>query len=160
MESTSISRKVFICSPFRPTTKDPDKRTKEQVDNARLAAEGCRKAVGLGFTPIAPHLFIPRFLNDEDEFERDIGIKLGLNWLEDCDELWVLGDHISGGMAIEIDHAKKLKKTIRIVRYLEIPKDQIESLLKQAGEVNLDGATSNTLVITDVTDLDNPMEEV
>lgn len=53
-----------------------------------------------------------------------------------------------------------MESSLFIVRYLEIPKDQIESLLKQAGEVNLDGATSNTLVITDVTDLDNPMEEV
>lgn len=160
MESTSISRKVFICSPFRPTTKDPDKRTKERADNVRLAAEGCRRAVGLGFTPIAPHLFIPMFLDDEDELERNLGIKLGLNWLEDCDELWVLGDYISNGMAIEIEHAKMLTKTIRIVRYLEIPKSQIESLLKQAGEVNLDGVTNNTLVITDVTDLDNPKEDV
>ena len=37
-------------------------------------------------------------LKDEEKKERETGMKLGLHWLEEADELWVFGDTVSEGM--------------------------------------------------------------
>ncbi|MBR4043488.1 MAG: hypothetical protein IKJ10_02420 [Bacteroidaceae bacterium] len=95
--------KVFICSPFRG----------EVYKNILNAKKYCRFAVDSGYIPFAPHLFFPRFLSDENEYERNLGIKMGKVFLDDCRELWWFGDTITEGMQIEIDRAKHRKLTIR-----------------------------------------------
>lgn len=44
---------------------------------ARFAAYDCIKR---GESPYASHLLCPQFLNDEDEFERQLGINAGFEW--------------------------------------------------------------------------------
>ena len=95
--------KVFICSPFRG----------EVYKNIVNAKKYCRFAVDSGYIPFAPHLFFPRFLSDENEYERSLGIKMGKVFLDDCRELWWFGNKITEGMQIEIDRAKHRKLTIR-----------------------------------------------
>ena len=95
--------KVFICSPFRG----------EVYKNILNAKKYCRFAVDSGYIPFAPHLFFPRFLSDENEHERNLGIKMGKVFLDDCRELWWFGETITEGMQIEIDRAKHRKLTIR-----------------------------------------------
>ncbi len=101
-------KSVFICSPF----SGPDTQR-----NIRRAQIGCRLAALNGFIPMAPHLFFTQFLNEEKE--RNLGIQLGLRWLETCDELWVLGDRISEGMAQEIAYATELGIPIKIIEQPE-----------------------------------------
>ena len=60
-----------------------------------------------------PHLYFPQFLDDDDQDCRELGQLLGLMWLQDCDELWVIGRRISDGMKKEIEMAKKLDIPVR-----------------------------------------------
>lgn len=91
---------VFISSPFGG---DPDKNTIK-------ARQYCRFAVEKGVTPYAPHLLFPQFMSDETE--RNVAIKMGLDMLSRCDEVWCFGG-MSPGMKIEIGEAKRLHKPVR-----------------------------------------------
>lgn len=66
--------------------------------------------------PYAPHLYFTMFLSDTDEDERTLGILLGLTWLAQCDELWVIGRRITAGMEQEI--AKAIEWNIKVVHYI------------------------------------------
>lgn len=90
---------VFICSPYS------DKSTIKQAVNIANAKEYCRRAYGQGYLPIAPHLFFPQFLNDNDPIERKIGIGLGKQLLLKCSKLWICGEHMTEGMSEEIEFA-------------------------------------------------------
>ncbi len=104
---------IYICSQMRglpPYTKDKYNK------NLKKAAEYCRKVAADGYTPIAPHLFFAGFLDDQNLEERADGIRMGMELLEKCDEVWVFGaeEGISEGMKAEIERARE--KTIP-VRY-------------------------------------------
>ena len=51
---------AYICSPYRG----------EVTENQRKACEYCRDAMKRGYTPIAPHLLFPQFLDDDVPEER------------------------------------------------------------------------------------------
>lgn len=87
----------------------------------------CRILSTLGFLPLAPHLYFTQFLKDEEKQERNTGIQLGMQWLEEADELWVFGSTVSEGMAAEIKRAHELQKK---VRNLPEPGRVVELLLK------------------------------
>ena len=57
--------------------------------------------------PLAPHLYFPQFLNDADPEDREEGIRYGLKWLVDCDEIWIIERRITEGMKREIGVARK-----------------------------------------------------
>lgn len=95
-------KKVYICSPLRGNYEE----------NIRNAALFCRAAIKKGYTPIAPHIYFPQFLDDSDESERAAGIKCGLEALEGCEEIWVFlnpGEIPSEGMWGEIKRAAELE---------------------------------------------------
>ena len=100
-------KKVYICSPLRPVSTDPILRANELIDNLKLAKDAATFAALRGCDPVAPHLFYPQFLNDNDEVERALGMKLGLKALRTCDELWIISARISSGMSAEIKEAQK-----------------------------------------------------
>ena len=94
---------VYICSPLSgispPTRGTP--------------AAYCRFAVDSGCIPLAPHLYFPQFMDDGNGAERDLALFMDLVLLSKCAELWVFGDHISKGMSIEIEKARRKSQTIR-----------------------------------------------
>ena len=100
--------------------------------NINCAKTACRILTTLGFLPMAPHLYFTQFLKDEDAQERNTGMKLGMHWLEEADELWVFGNTISEGMATEIEKAHELNK--KPVRNLPEPGRVVELLLKSISE--------------------------
>ena len=106
-------RRVFICSPFRPRGATAGKRTEDLRHNRQLARLACGYAVSLGCMPMAPHLFFPEFLSEDKPEEREEGIKFGLEWLSECDELWVIGNRITEGMKCEIAVARELGIPVR-----------------------------------------------
>ena len=73
----------------------------------------CRYAVENGAIPLAPHLLFPQFMNDSDPDERDLALFMDMVLLTKCAELWVFGETVSRGMAMEIDRARRKGKTIR-----------------------------------------------
>ena len=129
--TVTVPKKIFVCSPYRPTSKTEECRKDELAANISRAKNACRILATLGILPLAPHLYFTQFLKDEDAQERRTGMKLGMRWLEDADELWVFGNTISEGMAAEIEKAHELKKP---VRNLPEPGRVVELLLKSISE--------------------------
>ena len=91
--------KVFVCSPMKG---DVEK-------NPKLAKFAARVLIGTGYIPIAPHLYFPQFLDDNDQYERIKGIKMGVELMKECDRMWIIGTTITNGMEYEINEAKKAK---------------------------------------------------
>ena len=69
-----LPRKIFVCSPYRPTSQDEKCRKDELEANIRRAKMACRILSTLGFLPLAPHLYFTQFLKDEEKQERNTGI--------------------------------------------------------------------------------------
>jgi len=88
--------RVYICSPYRGDTKN----------NTQNALRYCRFAVERGYFPLAPHCYLPLFMDDNVPAERELALSFGLRLLNGCRELWVFGDVISEGMKREITRAR------------------------------------------------------
>ena len=87
---------VYICSPFRGNY---DENTVHALAFSKFAFE-------MGYIPITPYIYFPRFLDDNDPAERAEALKAGLQLLLECSEMWVFGlDHPSEGMQMEIAEA-------------------------------------------------------
>lgn len=88
---------VYICSPYAVDVE-------RNVQNARRY---CAFALSQKALPIAPHLFFPQFLGQEETEEtRELALHMGLILLSKCKELWFFGDIISEGMKAEINRAR------------------------------------------------------
>lgn len=101
-------KKVFICSPFHPRGDTAGQRAEDLRHNRQRARLACEYAVSHGYLPLAPHLFFPTFLAEDAPGERELGIQFGLEWLSECDELWIIGRRITEGMKREIAAAKEM----------------------------------------------------
>ena len=73
----SAPKKIFICSPYRPTANDPPCRKAQMEANIQRAKTACRILATMGVLPLAPHLYFTQFLKDEDAQERATGIRFG-----------------------------------------------------------------------------------
>ena len=105
-------RKIYVCSPL---SGDIEKN----IENAKYYCEYVAKMCGA--IPIAPHIYFTQFLDDNIPEERAFGILAGIELLENCDELWYFGDHVSKGMVNEIITAKE-----RGIPVMHIPNEQIQ----------------------------------
>ena len=85
-------RAVYVCSPLSGNMK-------KNLENVK---EYCHCIINQYDGEVIPI-----------EVEREQGIQCGLALLNTCDELWVIGTHVSDGMAREISAAAKLRKTIK-----------------------------------------------
>jgi len=92
---------VYVCSAYSGDIKS----------NTEKARRYCRFAVDSGAIPIAPHLFLPQFMSDRTE--RELAMFMNKVFLGKCAELWVFGDKVTEGMAVEIKTAKQKRMTIR-----------------------------------------------
>lgn len=98
---------VYICSPFKGDVKT----------NIQNAQRYSRFAVDQGVIPLAPHLLFPQFMDDANPIERQKALGMGLVLLLKCQELWCFGTHISYGMSLELEKARR--KGIKIRRFSE-----------------------------------------
>jgi len=87
----SKPKKIFICSPLRGDIKE----------NIKKAKKYSREVVLAGNIPIAPHIYFPQFLDDNNPQERNLGMTMGRELLSMCDEMWIYGDPTEG-MSLEI----------------------------------------------------------
>lgn len=97
-------KKIFICSPYRG---DVEK-------NVELARRVAHYAIYKGDIPIAPHLYFPQFLDEDSQADRIHGIKMGVQLMKDCDELWLVGTNITSGMEYELEEAKKIGIKVKL----------------------------------------------
>ena len=89
---------AFVCSPFSDDPRSNTKRTRAY----------CRRLFELGYTPIAPHLLFPQFLNEDIPAERKDGLDMAQELLRRCRVVVVCGKEITDGMMGEIALAKRL----------------------------------------------------
>lgn len=93
---------VYVCSPLRAYT-DPETNLDHTFKgNLNRARQYSHQVARLGHFPLAPHLLLTQFLDDDIPEERDLGMTLGLNILTQTDQLWVFGAYLSAGMRNEI----------------------------------------------------------
>ena len=120
------SRMIYICSPYAGNTED----------NTAFARQACGYAISQGAVPLAPHLLYPQILNDSIPEERETGIRLGLEILKRCEEIWICGDRISTGMKREAAYAKDRGIPVRWISVCEIMENQT---VQEIGEVIREG---------------------
>lgn len=110
---------VYVCSPLSAPTREG---IAENMEKAKAYTElvsrhfKCRA--------IAPHSFLPAYLDDNIPQEREIGLAFGLSVLKLSKAIVVCGDRISKGMQGEI----------RLARELNIP---VYALVNPAGSIGL-----------------------
>ncbi len=110
---------VYICSPLSASTKEGIWQNMEKAAHyARLVSGtfGCRA--------IAPHSFLPEYLDDNIPEEREAGLAFGLSMLRLSKAIIVCGSRISSGMRGEI----------RLAGELDIP---AYALIESAGGIAL-----------------------
>jgi hypothetical protein len=101
-------KKIYVCSPYRGQNE------REVADNVACALKYCRFVITLDCIPVCPHIYLTRFLDDNSAREREIGLKIGIELLGECAEVWTfegsLGgkSNISEGMRAEIAEANRL----------------------------------------------------
>ena len=99
-----ILPRVYVCSPYAGDT----------VRNAERARGYARFAFSKGKHPMVPHIYYPQFMNDEsDPVQRKMGLSFALEWLAQCEEIWVFGEKHSAGMLLELAEAERLNITVR-----------------------------------------------
>ena len=91
---------VYICSAYSGDVKG----------NTEKARRYSRFAVDAGKIPIAPHLLLPQFM--EEESERELAMFMDIAILSKCRELWVFGKS-TAGMLNEIAYAERKQMTIK-----------------------------------------------
>lgn len=101
MVKTGIRPHVYVCSPLRAA--DPE----TLALHLSWARATCLKAWTGGYVPIAPHLYFPQFLNDDDPLARSAGLSLGLDLLLTASQVFALEVPVSEGMARELEAAKR-----------------------------------------------------
>ena len=96
---------IFVSSPLKGF---PPYSEIKMVKNLEDAAWDTREVLREGHTPVTPHLMLERVLDDDNEAERAMGIRAGLDLLSHCDQLWVFAQNgISAGMREEIQFAQE-----------------------------------------------------
>lgn len=93
---------VYICAPFSGDVEG----------NKKKATEFAAFAYRNGCIPMTPHLLFP-FMNDESKEERALALHMDIVLMGKCQEVWVLSERITKGMAAEIELATKRHKTVR-----------------------------------------------
>ncbi len=109
---------AYVCSPFAGTKKA----------NTKKARDYPRTVFDYGYTPIAPHLLFPQFLDDDIPEERSEAMRMNNVLIRKAHIMFVCGDDISEGMKSEMIYAKSIGLTV-------VPLDgiiRIEGYLKGA----------------------------
>jgi hypothetical protein len=87
--------KVYIAHPYAG----------DVAANVERVRAICRTVVAEGHLPIAPHLYLPGFI--DEEIDRELALRFCLELVACCDALWLYGTRISPGMEREISAARE-----------------------------------------------------
>ena len=93
---------VYVCSPLSASSWDDIKKNMQKASEYASLVR-----MELGCRAIAPHSFLPDYLDDNIPVEREAAIKIGLYLLEMSKAIVVCGDKITEGMKGEIEKAKE-----------------------------------------------------
>ena len=100
LRSMETNKLCYICSPLRWDIEKNLKYAKQLAIDITME----------WYIPIVPHLYFTTFLNDENEDERKMGMKMGLDILKLCSYYYIWDAYwISPWMKEEIKLSEKLK---------------------------------------------------
>ena len=94
---------VYICSPLSAPTKEGIRKNMEKAAYYAGLVSGVT-----GCRAIAPHSFLPEYLDDDIPEEREAALAFGLDLLKLSKAIVVCGSRISSGMRGEIRLAGEL----------------------------------------------------
>lgn len=101
--------KVFIVSPYSGDVEA----------NVAYGKKCLLDSIGRQETPFAGHLFYTQVLDDTNEVDRELGMKMGREWMADCEVVAVYVDRgMSKGMVADIEHAQDIDRGL-VFRRLE-----------------------------------------
>lgn len=63
-------------------------------------------AISHGMLPLAPHLYFTQILDDDQPDDRRMGMAMGREWLDEADEMWLVGSKVTEGMRQELEYAR------------------------------------------------------
>ena len=116
---------IYICSRYKP-----DEEHSIEFHRA-VAATACRAVISenMDCVPIAPHLYLPQFMNDEEPSERHLALSYGKHILAQCQvmKVVVVDGIISEGMKAEIELAEGRMP----VHYFYATKAEMEELIEK-----------------------------
>lgn len=100
-------KKVYFCHPFKSNQA-------KNIALVKQAVIACRE-IFPDILPIAPHLYLPNFFNEETE--RDEAMQACISLVNASKEQWVFitPEGTTSGMRIEIDRAKAIGMQVREV---------------------------------------------
>ncbi len=127
MKTDNNLHTVFVCVPSPPQGADTD----EKRDALHRGMRACHLLAKLGYSPLCPLLYFPRFLSTIHAPDVADAAVLKQEWLEMSEEVWVFGDERTKEMACDIQMAKELELPIR---YYPEP-DELRVRLLEALEV-------------------------
>ena len=101
----TIAPMIYVCSRYRAKNRE------ELTRNIEIAKHVCYKIACDGAIPIAPHLYFPRFMDDEIEQERYFGMEAGKRLMDQCTSFHVVtvDGMISSGMKEEIEYMTRAR---------------------------------------------------
>lgn len=125
------NKKVYICSPLRATTPEAQylnmKRAKGKEHFTQIILSD--KFPQYRWAAFAPHAYLPKFLDDSIEEERNIGLQFGKKLLKVSDYIAVFpSKEISRGMAAEIVLAVELG--LKVIVFGDSEKTIVSEFLK------------------------------
>lgn len=105
---------IYICSRYRADSRE------ELTKNIEVAKWVCQEVVESGAIPIAPHLYFPRFMDDNNPGERYFGMEAGKRLMEQCVAFHVVivDGVVSEGMQAEIKYMTEVLRIKGNVQYL------------------------------------------
>jgi len=118
-------QKVYIISRYAGKTEQ------ERAFNVEVCRYFCRQIIKAGKQPVAPHLYYPQFIDDNDPEEREQGLALGIADLDACDEFLIVtvDGVISAGMAGEITHIARWREQ-KPGHMVQLTRSEAEELIK------------------------------
>ena len=93
---------VYVCSPLSASSWDGIRKNMQKASEYAGLVR-----MKLGCRAIAPHSFLPDYLDDNIPVEREAAIKIGLYLLQMSKAIVVCGDTVTEGMKGEIEKAKE-----------------------------------------------------
>jgi dienelactone hydrolase len=105
--------RVYVAHPF----------SDDVTGNVERVRAICRAVVDEGHVPIAPHLYLPTFIDEATE--RELALRLCIELVACCEALWFCGTRITPGMEQEIAaaHARGIPVVNRLSPRVEAPKE-------------------------------------
>jgi DNA polymerase III subunit epsilon len=139
--------RVYVCHPY---AGDPP----NNVERVRTI---CKSIVERGHLPIAPHLYLPGFLDEATD--RELALRFCVELVRCCDALWFYGTEITPGMERELTAAREHGIPIvnrlfpaspcRPLSFLDVETTGLDSAVHAIIEVAVLKVDADTLAVLD-----------